>query len=637
MGRQDSAEPRDLDERRAFTKRLLADLRALEQMIDGGQIESGVRRIGVEQEMFLIDANRQPAPRSIEVLDRLDDEHYTTELARFNLEFNVDPMLFGGSCLSQMESDLNRFLAKARAAAAEEQAEIGLIGILPTLGKADLELSNMTPVPRYFALNEALCRMRGSDYEFRFIGTDELIIKHDSVMLEACNTSFQVHFQVAADEFARFYNFSQAVAGPVLAAAVNSPILFGKRLWQETRIALFQQALDIRSSSAHVEDRKPRVFFGDHWVRESAVEIFREDIARMRVVLASETREDPFKVLAEGRAPKLEALQLHNGTVYRWTRPCYGVTDGKPHLRIENRILPAGPTVIDEVANAAFWFGLISGLLGRYDDITRVMDFDDAKTNFLAAARRGLGAQFSWIDGQTVPARDLILRELIPIARDGLTNSGIDAGDIERFLGVLERRVASEQTGAQWMLRSMSRLKERPRGERCTAIMGSMLRQQHAGRPVSEWSLADATDAGGWERNYLRVSQYMTTDVFTVTEDEVVDLVACVMDWAHIRHIPVEDDEGHLVGIVSYRSLLRLLARDGAGQNGVSVAVSEIMHTNPITVAPDTRTIDAIDLMRRERVACLPVVKDDRLVGIITEHDFTDVARQLLEEKLRDA
>lgn len=572
----------------------------------------------------------------MEVLDTLNDEHFTTELARFNVEFNLDPMPFGDDCLSRLEASINEYMAKVRHAARQHNSQVVLTGILPTLQKPDLSLDNMTPMPRYAALNNALTSIRGGHYEFRFTGTDDLIIKHDTVMLESCNTSFQVHFQVSAEEFSRFYNIAQAVAAPILAAAVNSPLLFGRRLWKETRIALFQQAVDTRSASLQLQERKARVSFGTHWIKDSVVEIFQEDIARFRVILGREIDEDPFDMLDRGEVPKLDALQLHNGTVYRWTRPCYGMTNGVPHLRIENRILPAGPTPRDEVANAAFWFGLISGMLEEYGDITKVMDFDDARTNFFAAASRGLQAQFTWLDGKTITAQDLICKRLLPLARNGLKQAQIRDSDIDLYLGIIEERIRAEQTGSEWLLKSLAHMKDRDNiSERLTAVTEATIRNQETGAPVHTWPLATLDDAGGWQKNYQRVDQYMTTDVFTVHEDETIDLVACLMDWAHIRHVPVEDDDGCLVGLVSYRSLLRALAQDLPRRSADPIPARDIMHRDPIHIQPHTTTLDAIDTMRRERVACLPVVDDHRLVGIITEHDFVNVASELLEERLR--
>ena len=290
-------------------------------MLENGLIESGVRRFGCEQEMFLVNRAWRPAPVAMEVLERLDGEAFTTELARFNLEMNVEPMILGGACLSTLQESIEELLDMAREAASEEGADVVLAGILPTLGKSDLTLDNISPMPRYYALNESLTRMRGRAYRLQIQGRDELQIEHDSVMLEACNCSCQVHLQVDSTEFAPMYNAAQAMTGPVLAAAVNSPVLFGKRLWAETRIALFRQSIDTRSTSVHLREFSTRVRFGDRWVKESVAELFQEDIAQFRVLLAQETVEDPFEQLASGDIPRLHALQLHNGTVYRWKRP----------------------------------------------------------------------------------------------------------------------------------------------------------------------------------------------------------------------------------------------------------------------------------------------------------------------------
>ena len=361
MGQDVTGEKTGPEAVRAFTKALLRDLRALEQMLRDGMIESGVRRIGAEQEMFLVNRGWRPAPVSTQVLDRLDGP-FTTELALFNLEANVEPRLLEGRCFSAMEARISELVEQVRDAADASDAQVALVGILPTLSKSDLTLDNITPKARYFALNEALLKMRGGEpYKLRIEGTDELYIEHDSVMLEACNTSCQVHLQVEAEEFAHVYNIAQVITAPVLAAAVNSPVLFAKRLWDETRIALFQQSVDTRSATVHMRELAPRVRFGDGWVTSSVTDLFQEDVARFRVLLTSRVEEDPFEALEAGRVPRLEALQLHNSTVYRWNRPCYGVGGGKPHLRIECRVLPSGPTIVDEVANAAFWIGLVMG------------------------------------------------------------------------------------------------------------------------------------------------------------------------------------------------------------------------------------------------------------------------------------
>lgn len=636
MGRQDITPELEPAAIRRFTKALLDDLRALERILAEGMIESGARRFGAEQEVFLVGQDWRPAPIATQVLAQLDDERFTTELALFNAEINLEPMRLGGECFSQLEQELTKLLGQIDAAARSVGGTVVLSGILPSLSKSDLSIENITPRPRYFALNEAVTRLRGGPLRLHIQGTDELNIEHDSVMLEACNTSFQVHYQVSADEFVRLYNVAQLIAAPVVAAAANSPLLFGKRLWKETRIALFQQSVDTRSASPHMRELSPRVRFGERWLKGSVVDAFEEDIARFMVLMASEVSENPFDVLADGRAPELHALQMHNSTVYRWNRPCYGLTNGTPHLRIECRALPSGPSIVDEVANAAFWIGLLCGASEEYGDPASRMDFDDAKANFIASATRGLRAEFTWIDGQTISAPELISDQLLPLARQGLRAVEVAQSDIDRYLEIIEMRVEGRCTGARWMLESLSGMKGKGRtSERMAALTAGMVKRQRSGKSCHEWEPARLEEAGGLKFNYTLVDQFMTTDLFTVHEDELVDLAAFLMDRKQIRHVLVEDHNHKLVGIVSYRSLVRLLAQRGLQDAGSSVPVKDIMEANPITITPETLSVDAIQLMREKRVSALPVIKNEKLVGVITEMDFLDLASDLLSEKLQ--
>jgi CBS domain-containing protein len=622
---------------RAFMQCLLQDLRALERILASGMIETGVRRIGAEQEMFLVDGDYRPAPAAMRMLEAIGDPHFVTELGLFNLECNLDPQEFGGDCLSRLERQLVALLEKAREAAKSVGVEPCLVGILPTIRKSDLGLESMTPLPRYAALNAALMRLRGKAYEISIKGVDELMVQHDTVMLEACNASFQAHVQVTAEEFARFYNAAQAATGPVLAAACNSPVFFGRRLWHETRIAVFQQSVDTRGSSHNLRERSPRVDFGRRWVRESVLELYQEDISRYRVLIGADGCEDPFEALDAGRVPDLRALRLHNGTVYRWNRACYGVTNGKPHLRIENRVMPSGPTPVDEVANAAFWYGCVLALTADGGDVTRRMAFDEAKMNFLAAARLGLGAQMHWLDGRSMPVQALILEHLLPAAREALLAHRLDAGDVERYLRVVEERVQTGRTGSQWGLKSLASMGEHgTQGERLNALAAATIDRQKSNEPVARWPLARLEEAGGWQHNYLKVEQFMTTDITTVHEDEVVDLVANLMVWERIRYIPVEDKEDRLVGLVSYRSLLKLMAHGSLAGRDRPVAVKEIMKRDPISIGPETSTLRAIQIMRQQKIGCLPVVKDQRLVGVLMERDFMDIASELLTQNLRE-
>ncbi|WP_228350338.1 CBS domain-containing protein [Rhodocaloribacter litoris] len=626
---------------RRFTRHLIQDVQALEYMLQENLFETGVRRVGAEQELFLVDERFQPAPVAKEILDLNTDPRLGTELTRFNLEYNLQPYVFTGDCLRRIEHEINEMLQYVRSLSRQVGAEVVLVGILPTVHLSDLGLDNMAPMPRYFALNDAIMRLRGgrpAQYQIR--GVDELFFQHDNILVEGCNTSFQTHFQVSPEAFPHCYNIAQLIAAPCLAAATNSPVLFGKRLWRETRIALFQQAVDTRSSNLYLREMSPRVHFGTDWCRESVTEIYKEDIARFRVLLITEQHEDPFQQLDRGEVPNLRALQVHNSTVYRWNRACYGITDGKPHLRIENRILPSGPTVVDEVANAAFWFGLVQGLSKKYQDIPSLMDFDFAKSNFVAAARLGLAAQLVWLHGEQVPAPELICDELLPVAREGLAEAGIDAADIDRYLGVIEERVESQQTGSVWQIHSLALMKRQgtTRAERLSALVEKMIEAQQEGKPAHTWPLA-TFDAGSTSQRMAgtRVEHFMSTDLFTVHEEELVEFVAVLMDWRRIRHVVVEDNDHRLVGLVTHRRLLRYLAESSAlsTEQPRDVPVRDIMIRNPISVTPETRTVEAIRLMRQHGIGALPVVRDGQLVGIITEADFIRIAGQLIDESLR--
>ncbi len=293
--------------------------------------------------------------------------------------------------------------------------------------------------------------------------------------------------------------------------------------------------------------------------------------------------------------------------------------------------------MLDQVANAAFWFGLISALSVKYSDITTAIEFEDAKMNFFSAARLGLGAELTWLNGETLPSTTLICDRLVPLAEQGLKRSGLPETEIERYLGVIHARVASHHTGAQWMVQSLAMMRDQGTpSERLNAVTAATIARQKTKLPVHEWEPARLEEAGGWERNLLKVEQYMTTDLFTVQEDEPLDLVAGLMEWEHIRHVPVEDHKHRLIGLVSYRALLRLLARGGLTGEGIKGAVADVMLKTLVTIDPEASTLEAIAKMRKHRIGCLPVVKDGKLVGIITERDFMDVSAELLEQKLKE-
>ncbi len=637
MGDQNiNIHPADVS-RRAFMRALLDEVRAMAYMLEHDMFETGVRRIGAEQEMFLVNHSYLPSWRATEVLESIQRDDFTHELGKFNMEANLSPQNFGGNCLSDMQAELEEVLAVARRHAAKFDDHIALVGILPTIGPKELTLDAMLPMPRYYALNEAFLQLRGSDFMINIKGIDQLRLRVDSLMLEACNTSFQVHFQVDPQNFSRLYNFSQAVTGPLLAACVNSPILLGKRLWHESRIAVFEHSVDARSDTHAQRGLQPRVHFGDHWVEESVVEIFKEDIARFRVILTRDTEHDPIGMVRRGEIPKLRALCLHNGTVYRWNRPCYGISStGKPHLRIENRVIPSGPTVVDEVANAAFYFGMMAGLSEEVSDIRDHIRFADVKSNFMAAARDGIRAQQVWFDEEQLPAHQLILDKMLPLAQRGLESANINSADISKYLGIIEQRVASRRTGARWLLDSLAQMDGQcSRNEALRTLTSSMIAQQSGGEPVHRWQLAEFCNSQDWRDSYRTVRQFMTTDLFTVRPDDIVDFAASLMEWRHIRHVPVEDDSGKLLGMLSHRALLKILSEGQASNAATEVCVRDIMTPDPVTISPDTETVEAIRLMREKKLSNLPVTDgNQQLLGIVTEHDLLKVAARALEHYL---
>ena len=352
-------------------------------------------RFLLHTQMHFVGKDWQAAPIALSVLEQLKGQpQFVNELALFNLEVNLDPLVFTDNCLQTLEHDLYNQMKTVEMIARRLDAHAVLVGVLPSLRRSDIDLKNMTPLPRYQVMMEKLTKLRNSQFDFRIEGVDELVTSFPHPMFEATTASFQVHYQLAPDDFVKKYNWAQAITAPLMAAVTNSPILLGRRLWRESRIALFQQSVDIRHESELLRQHPPRVSFGQDWIEHSALDLFRRNISRYKSILISNRKEDAVEVLANGGVPKLYGLNVHNGTVYKWNRPCYGITDGKPHLRIESRVMPAGPTIIDEVANAAFWLGMMHGMPAEYENISAKMDFDHAKGNFLRAAKHGLAAEF---------------------------------------------------------------------------------------------------------------------------------------------------------------------------------------------------------------------------------------------------
>jgi len=642
MGEQKVSQLSSKNQLNDFMQHLLNDVQALEYMLDNDMFETGIKRIGAEQEMCLVNEYWKPATNAMEILKDLKQYDWVeTELARFNLETNLEPRVFKGDCLSKMEEELNTNLNIIRKVAKEKHnTEILLTGIMPTLRKSDLGMHNLTPKKRYAALMEAInSQLNGNSYELRLAGIDELLVKHDSPLLEACNTSFQVHLQTEPKDFVKMYNISQLLAGPVMAVAANSPILFGKRLWHETRIALFQQALDTRSKHDHLRERSPRVTFGNDWLNESIMEIYREDIARFRVLISSDISENAFEMLKDGKIPSLRALQVHNGTVYRWNRPCYGIGGGIPHLRIECRVLPAGPTVVDEMANAALWLGAMEGIAIKYGDVTKEIGFEDVRDNFVKAARTGIDSKFTWFGDQKITACDLLLNEIIPLARLGLESNGVNKYDIERYLNIIGARAKKHMNGARWMLRSFTDLAKKTNKDEAVSILtATIIQNQKTGKPLHEWKEANLEDLEKYEPYNLLVEEFMNTDIISVQKNDIIELVADMMEWRNIQYMPVENGKGQLEGLIDARMLLRHFSKRKFGlmDEKVPTTVKEIMTKNPPVVKPNATIGTALALMEEHKVGCLPVVQNGELAGMITAMNFLQITNRLIKQSSVD-
>ncbi|MEO9485204.1 MAG: CBS domain-containing protein [Ekhidna sp.] len=614
-------------ERKNLIDSLTQDIEALEIMIKNKYIESSIQRIGAEQEVCFVDHDSRPAPVNSIVLDKIRDPNFTYEHASFNAEINLEPLEFTGECLSTLETNLNRDINFLTNTAKTIDTDVVLVGILPTIEKEHLTPDYFTSEDRYRVINKLFTESRGEPYEFRIEGADQLITRHDNTMFEGCTTSFQVHLQVGAEDFVEKYNWAQAIAGPVLSMATNSPLLLGKRLWRETRIALFQQALDSRRSNYGIIEKAPRVTFGTSWIKESITEIYKDDITRYPVLLQSLEPEDSLGLLQNGEIPKLKALSINNGTVYRWNRGCYGITNGKPHLRIECRYIPSGPTVVDEVANAAFWLGLMNGCPPKYKDLSQLMDFEDVRSNFIKAARMGLGAQFNWINHKRIPAKELILSKLLPIAEEGLVKAGIVNKDIHKYLGIIEDRVRSENTGSQWILDTYKEFsKDSTPSIAAMKLTTTMLHKQKKNIPIHRWNTSIADEEINLSDS-LKASQIMSRDLFSVNEEDPVQLASNMMIWKNIRHIPVEDKKGKLKGLITSNLIQKSLG------NADDITVKEIMLTKPVTTYPETPITDVIRLMTEHDLSGLPVTKDGYLVGIITERDFMQLINKWLNQK----
>ncbi len=479
------------EDRANYRDKVKQCLEVLRRMLDEGSFEIGRKLVGVEVEFYIVDDDAQPVNINEELLDLLASEDFQTELAQFNIEFNLAPHKLVGNVFREIEEELETAYEHAMTRARELNANAVMVGILPTLEDLHVQLPNISTNPRYMLLNEQILEARGEDLVFDIEGGNErLELTSNSIMMEAAATSVQLHLQVSPDGFPKLWNAAQAISGPQVALAANAPYLLGKQLWHETRIAAFAQSIDTRTEELTAQGVRPRVWFGEKWIK-AFDDLIEENVTYFPSLLPLLDEEDPAEVLERGQIPHLGEMNLHNGTVYRWNRPCFGVSNGTAHLRIENRILPSGPTVIDMIANAAFYYGLVRAVTDLDEPISNAMSFNVAEENFNAAARDGINAQLFWPGLGQVPASELVLRTLLPMAHAGLDRWEVKSRDRDLYLGIIEQRALKRRNGATWQIEQVSALEARGMDRRDALIEMTKryMALQYTNEPVHTWAV----------------------------------------------------------------------------------------------------------------------------------------------------
>jgi hypothetical protein len=482
------------EDRARYREKVRRSLDAFAEMLRESRFEFDRPMTGLEIELNLVDEHADPAMRNADVLAAIADPAFQTELGQFNIEINVAPRQLAGRGVCEFEDHVRASLNAAEEKARTVGAHMVMIGILPTLRMRHLHRGTLSSNPRYALLNEQIFAARGEDLQIRIDGVERLAVTADTLAPEAACTSTQFHLQVSPADFAAYWNAAQAVAGVQVALGANAPFLFGKQLWRETRIPLFEQATDTRPEEIKAQGVRPRVWFGERWVT-SVFDLFEENVRYFPALLPICSEEDPAELLASGRTPQLSELRLHNGTIYRWNRPVYDVVDGRAHLRVENRVLPAGPTVADIVANGAFYFGLVRALAEEERPIWSQMSFNAAEENFHSGSRHGIDAQLYWPGLGYLPATELVLRRLLPLAREGLDRWGVDPAERDRLLGVIEQRCLTGRNGAAWQVAMLRGYQDRAGLDRDAAlreVLRRYIEYMHSNVPVHEWSVHTA-------------------------------------------------------------------------------------------------------------------------------------------------
>lgn len=491
MGQQIERTTFSNEDRQTYRNKVKANLEVLNSMLERDMFERERKLAGLEMEFYVVDADGQPANANSELLQLLAHEDFQTELAQFNIEFNLAPHKLSGTVFREMEEELCTSFEFAQRRANDIDANVVMIGILPTLDDLSIDEDTMSTEPRYYALNEQVLAARGEHVVIDIKGTEDLRFEASSIIFEAAATSTQLHLQVSPEGFGTTWNAAQAISGPLVAVAANSPFFAGRQLWHETRIAVFEQVIDTRTEELTAQGVRPRVWFGEKWI-DDVTSLFDENVKYFPALLPLLGEEDPHEELERGGVPHLEELNLHNGTVWRWNRPIYDVARGKPHLRVENRILPAGPTMVDAMANAALYYGLVRGMVEEEVKISDRLSFQAAMENFRVGAKSGLNSTMYWPEVGEVPVTELVLRHLLPIAHRGLDLWNIDRRDRDHYLGIIEQRCLKRINGAIWQIETFQHLSRTlpDRHAALTEVTNRYIEHMTSNEPVHTWPLA---------------------------------------------------------------------------------------------------------------------------------------------------
>ena len=488
MGAEVDATAFTREARKQHREKVRKGLDVLARMLNESRFDFERPMVGLEIELNLVDEELQPAMRNAEVLKAIADPSFQTELGRFNIEVNVAPRRLVGGGFSSFEQSVRKSLNDADPRARQVGCKLVMIGILPTLQAEHVTLDSVSENPRYSMLDQQIFAARGEDLEIVIDGVERLHMISDTIMPEAACTSTQVHLQVSPDDFAGYWNAAQAISGIQVAVGANSPFLFGKALVAESRIPLFEQSTDTRAEELKIQGVRPRVWFGERWIT-SIFDLFEENSRYFPALLPISSDEDPVAVLDAGGVPGLDELRLHNGTVYRWNRPVYDVSDGSPHLRVENRVLPAGPTVVDTMANAAFFAGLVRALANQDRPLWTQMSFQAAHENFVAGIRGGIEAEVYWPEIGRVRVVELVVRKLLPLAAEGLRQWEVDEAEIGRLLDIIERRCLRAVNGATWQAAEVARREAsgESREDALRGMLAAYVDLMHTNEPVHTW------------------------------------------------------------------------------------------------------------------------------------------------------